>query len=124
MRPRILAAALYLCFFAAGGAYIPYINLFYQTVGMTKAQIGVLIASTMLTGVIASPAWSAAADAFKLHRYLLPIAVFGSMLPMALLIGASSFLSLWLLGVTFALFNGPIVALSDNSVMEILGGAR
>lgn len=124
MSPRLRAALIYFCYFAAGGSLSPYLNLYYQNVGMTKQQIGVLIATTTLTTVIASPVWGGLADAFRLHRYLLPLAIFGTLGPVALLIRSTDFTALWLLVMLYAFFNGPIVALADNSVLEMLGNDR
>lgn len=124
MSPRLRAALIYFCYFAAGGSLSPYLNLYYQNVGMTKQQIGILIATTTLTTVIASPAWGGLADAFRLHRYLLPIAIFGTLGPVALLIRSTDFAALWLLVMLYAFFNGPIIALADNSVLEMLGKDR
>ncbi len=124
MQPRIRAAAIYLCYFAAGGALTPYLNLYYQTIGMTRQQIGLLIASTTLTTVIASPVWSALADAFRLHRYLLPLAMVGTLGPVALLTQTTEFGALWLLIVLYAFFNGPIIPLADNAVLSMLGDDR
>ncbi|MBZ0301321.1 MAG: MFS transporter, partial [Anaerolineae bacterium] len=106
MHPRIYGAAVYLLFFSASGSLTPYLNLFYQTVGMTKPQIGVLIASATLTSVIAAPLWSGLADALRLHRYLLPLAMFGTLIPIALLANSTTFVALWLLIVCYAVFSG------------------
>ncbi|HLV36898.1 MAG TPA: MFS transporter, partial [Spirillospora sp.] len=124
MQPRIFAAAVYFFYFAAGGSLVPYLNLYYQTIGMSKQQIGVLIASTTLTAVVAAPVWSVLADAFRLHRYLLPLATFGTLGPVALLAQSTEFTVLWLLVVLYALFNGSIVALADNAVLSLLGEDR
>ena len=124
MSPRLRAALIYFCYFAAGGSLSPYLNLYYQNVGMSKQQIGVLIATTTLTTVIASPVWGGLADAFRLHRYLLPLAIFGTLGPVSLLIRSTDFAALWVLVVLYAFFNGPIIALADNSVLEMLGNDR
>ena len=124
MQPRILASAIYFFYFAAGGALSPYLNLYYQTVGISKQQIGLLIAATTLMNVLSSPIWSAIADAFNLHRYLLPLAMFGTAIPVALLMQSSEFWALLLLVVVYAFFMGPIVPLTDNAVLEMLGDDR
>lgn len=124
MQPRILASAIYLFYFGAGGALTPYLNLYYQTVGISKQQIGFLIAAATLMNVLSSPIWSAIADAFNLHRYLLPLAMFGTAIPVALLMQSSEFWALLLLVVIYAFFGGPIVPLTDNAVLELLGDQR
>ena len=124
MQPRILASAIYFLYFGAGGALSPYLNLYYQTVGISKQQIGFLIAAATLMNVLSSPIWSAIADAFNLHRYLLPLAMFGTAIPVALLMQSSEFWALLLLVIVYAFFAGPIVPLTDNAVLDMLGDER
>ncbi|MAS35863.1 MAG: hypothetical protein CL610_17775 [Anaerolineaceae bacterium] len=120
MRSRLFGSAIYLFYFGAGGSLLPYLNLYYQNVGMDKQQIGVLIASTTLAAVISAPVWSALADAFRLHRHLLPLAIFGTLLPVALISQASEFATLWVLISIYAFFNGSIVPQADNAVLVML----
>ena len=124
MPPRVLASAIYFLFFGAGGALSPFLVLYYQNAGMTKQQIGILIAATTLTRMIASPTWSVLADAFRLHRFLLPTAIFGTIVPVGLLMISGQFWALLLLVVFYAFFSGPIVPLTDNGVLEMLGDDR
>lgn len=124
MQPRILASAIYLFYFAAGGALSPFLNLYYQSVGMTKPQIGVLVAATMLMTIVASALWSTLADALRLHRYILPLAIMGTIAPVGLLMRSTEFLPLLLLVLSYAFFMGPVMALTDNAVLEMLGADR
>jgi MFS transporter, PPP family, 3-phenylpropionic acid transporter len=124
MPPRFRASAIYFLFFGAVGAFTPYLNLYYQSVGMTKQQIGILIAATTLMTVVASPLWSTLADAFRLHRYLLPVAMLGTLLPVGLLLSAADFWTLLLLILVYALFMGPVIPLTDNAVLAMLGDDR
>jgi len=83
MNPRARASLFYLFYFAAGGALIPYLNLYYQQVGMSTPQIGVLAALPTVTALVAGPFWGGAADALHLHRRLLPFLAFGVLLPVS-----------------------------------------
>lgn len=121
MSPRVRASVIYALYFGALGSFMPFINLYYQGVGMSKQEIGILIATATITALIASPLWSALADAFGLHRFLLPLATFGALLPMAALSRATSFRELLLAIVGYALFIGPAIPLIDSAVLTMLG---
>ncbi len=124
MTPRLRASAFYLFYFAAGGALIPFLNLYYQQIGMSTRQIGVLAALPTVTVLIAGPLWGAAADAFHLHRRLLPLLAFGVMLPVSGLMWAQGFAGLAVLVLLYAALNASIIPLADNSVLHMLGDNR
>lgn len=118
---QFLAGAYFLTFFAAGGVTYPYLNLFYQSAGMTNQQIGVLAALPTVMTVFAVPLWAGLADRLNLHRILLPGLLVGTLLPALLLPTATQFWTLALLILAFNLFNMPAVPLAENAVVTILG---
>jgi len=124
MNPRILASLFYFFYFAAGGALIPYLNLYYQQVGMRTAQIGVLAALPTVTALVATPFWGGLADALHLHKRLLPLLSFGVLLPVAGMMWAQGFAELAVLVMLYAGLNASIVPLADNAVLNMLGDRR
>ncbi|GAB4572910.1 MAG: MFS transporter [Anaerolineae bacterium] len=122
--PRMLAATYYFAFFAAGGAAFPYYTLFYQHMGMTNPQIGVLAALPTITTVLAAPLWAGVADRFGLHRILLPGLLAGTLLPALLLPTAGSFWALGVLILVFNFFMSPTVPLAENTIITSLGEHR
>jgi PPP family 3-phenylpropionic acid transporter len=124
MNPRVRASLFYLFYFAAGGALIPFLNLYYQEVGMSTRQIGVLAALPTITVLAAGPFWGLMADAFHLHKRLLPLLTFGVMLPVAGLMFAQGFATLAVLVLLFAGLNASIILLADNAVLNMLGDDR
>ena len=46
----------------AVGAVAPYINLFFQSLGLSLGEIGILAAVLALVALVAAPAWGALAD--------------------------------------------------------------
>jgi PPP family 3-phenylpropionic acid transporter len=124
MRPRTLASLFYFTYFAAMGAFFPYLNLYYKQAGMTTQQIGLLAAIPPITVLIATPAWGALADAFGLHRFLLPLATLLTAVPALALTRADAFAWLALAALAYALFNAPVIPLADNAALELLGDQR
>ncbi len=124
MNPRLLASIFYFFYYAAGGALIPFLNLYYQEVGMSTRQIGVLAALPTITVLAAGPFWGIVADGLHLHKRLLPLLAFGVMIPVAGLMWAQGFVALAVLVLLYAALNASIIPLADNSVLHMLGDAR
>jgi PPP family 3-phenylpropionic acid transporter len=57
-----VAVGLYIATFAAVGAVAPYINLFFQSLGLSLGEIGILAAVLALVALVAAPAWGVIAD--------------------------------------------------------------
>ena len=68
--------------------------------------------------------WASLADAFGLHRYLLPLTIFSTTLPALAFTQVRTFPLLALCALAYAFFNAPIIALADNVALEILGDRR
>ncbi len=119
-----LAAAFYLIYFAAMGAAWPYFTLYYQSVGMTTAQIGTLAALPTVMTLFSGPAWSLLADRLNLRRHLLPLMMAGTILPALLLTQARSFEALAALILIWMFLISPVASLADSSILDILGDAR
>ena len=119
-----MISLFYLFYFAAGGALIPFLNLYYQQIGMSTRQIGVLAALPTVTVLAAGPLWGVTADAFHLHRRSLPLLAFGVMLPVSGLMWAQGFMVLAVLVLLYAAMNASIIPLADNSVLHMLGDAH
>jgi PPP family 3-phenylpropionic acid transporter len=60
--PRTRAALAYMAFFAAAGAFVPYLPLYYRELGFQLGEIGGLLALAALVGLAAAPWWGAFSD--------------------------------------------------------------
>jgi len=109
----------YLLYFGAVGCMFPYLNLYYQRIGLTGFQIGILSAIPSLVVPFASPIWGILGDSLNLHRRLLTLAVGGTIIPV-LLLSAGRSMS-WLAPVTlvYAFFYGPIGPLIDSTALQV-----
>jgi PPP family 3-phenylpropionic acid transporter len=114
----------YLFWFAANGALLPFIGIYYRDAGLDLAQIGLLSALTGLLQVVASPLWGVLADALHLRRILLPLTVAGTLLPVYLISRGGAFSLFVILVIFHALFSAPVVALSDSATLALLGEQR
>jgi PPP family 3-phenylpropionic acid transporter len=123
-RAQVLACLYYACFFGAVGVYVPYLPLYLEAVGLSGSQIGLISALWPIMLLFASPLWGSIGDRFRLHRYLLPIASFGTILPALLILVAPGLPALVLLSLIAAFFSTPIIPLIDSAVIDLTQGTR
>ena len=119
---RMLAPKIfYFCFYAAGSALMPYLGLYYQSLGLTGRYIGLLTGIPPLVTLFAAPLWGSVADATQRHRQMLLTAI-GSTIVVVLALSLAAQL-LWLLPLVmaYAFFSAPIVPLVDNTTLAMLG---
>ena len=111
--------AMYISFYMAFGAFLPFINLYYERMGLSGVQIGILTAISFLVISIAAPLWGGYADAHNRHRSVFRIALLLSPVAVALLSEANSFLTYIPFVVAYAVFSSPIVPLQDSAALEV-----
>jgi PPP family 3-phenylpropionic acid transporter len=85
-------ALAYVVFFVAIGASIPYLPVFYRSLGLSLADVGLLAALTAATGLVAGPAGGVVADTFDRRGRALPVAAFLGAVGAALLWAAGEWI--------------------------------
>jgi MFS transporter, PPP family, 3-phenylpropionic acid transporter len=117
-----LMSAFYFFYFGAMGSYLPFVNLYFQDIGLQGRAIGLLAALPPLVLLFGSPLWGAIGDRFNIHRYLLPVATFGSIVPVLIMSRTEHFGALALLVAWAAFFVNPVVPLIDSAVLDRVAG--
>ena len=102
----IRARAAYVTFFAAIGAFAPYLPVYYQSLGLGLDAVGLLGALSAAAGLVGAPLWGAAADRFANSRMVLPVAAGGAALAAGLL----------------ALVHGPLLIVLAVGLMSLAMG--
>jgi MFS transporter, PPP family, 3-phenylpropionic acid transporter len=110
--------------YAARAALMPFLVLYYERVGLTGWQIGILAGLPPLLALIVAPLVAGVADATGRHKQLLLGAVGGSILVALLFPLATSFLALIPLVIFWAMTLEPIMPLTDKAVLDLLGERR
>jgi MFS family permease len=60
--PRVRSALAYVVVFTAVGAYVPYLPLYYRSLGLGLGEIGSILAVGAFVGLVAAPLWGALSD--------------------------------------------------------------
>jgi PPP family 3-phenylpropionic acid transporter len=111
----------YLFVFAAGATLIPFISIYYRSLGFDAGTIGWLVGLPLVVSVVAAPAWTALADATHRHRAVLALTI-GGAAAMALLIGAADRPAVLLpIVLLHAALYAPVISLIDNGALVLLG---
>lgn len=120
LQPAVLAAGgMYLFYYMALGSFLPYINLYYERLGMTGVQIGILAAVPVLIGAVSASPIGGLTDAYAWHHPVLRLALILCPISIFLLSQANTFLTLIPFIIAYAIFNSPIVPILDSSALEV-----
>jgi PPP family 3-phenylpropionic acid transporter len=111
--------AMYVSFYMAFGAILPFINLYFERMGLSGLEIGIMTAITVSVISLAAPFWGGYADAHNRHRAVFRMALLVSPLAIALLSRADNFLAYIPFVVAYAIFSSPIVPLQDSAALEV-----
>jgi len=121
---KTTAFGFYFFYLAAMACLMPYVVLYYQELGLTGAQIGLLSGMAPLITLVGAPLWTGIADATGRHRLALSLAV-GGAATLALIFPILKTLGPVVVLVAFyALFMAPILSLADSGTMSMLAGQR
>ena len=107
--------------YASQGVLFSFLVVYYYGKGMTGTEIGLINTVTPLVGMVTGVFWSYLNDKLGKTRFLIFVAILGSILS-ALGIGAvRPFGLILLLSSTLNFFYRPMVPLLDSSALVILG---
>ncbi|KAL7540150.1 hypothetical protein ACHAXR_009908 [Thalassiosira sp. AJA248-18] len=111
---------LYLTYYASLGALLPYLPVYFHSLGHPGSSIGLLGAVKPLTTFLAAPLWGILSDRSNNHVSTLQF-TFVSSLIFQLLVGMYSSLNYLIVTVfAAALLNAPVKSLIDSIVMSKL----
>lgn len=114
----------YLLYFAALASLMPFVVVYYQQLGFSGAQIGLLTSMGPLITLVALPFWTGLADASRRHKLIMSLAICAAVVSGVLFPLLGTFLPLVLLVAFYSIFSSPIASLSDSATMAMLGGEK
>jgi PPP family 3-phenylpropionic acid transporter len=109
----------------AGIAFVmPFLVLYYQSLGFSGAQIGLLVGLSPLLTLVSTPLWTGLADATHRHRLLMSLALFVGAGATAVLPFLHAFLPVLLMGLLFSIFYSPVSSFADSATMYMLADQK
>jgi len=109
----------------AGVAFLgPFLVLYYQSLGFSGPQIGLLAAISPLLTLICAPLWVALADATRRHRLVLTLTLLAAGLIELIFPYLRAFVAVLVANVLFCFFYAPVTSLADSAAMQSLAESR
>jgi MFS transporter, PPP family, 3-phenylpropionic acid transporter len=121
---KIWPFSFYFLYFAATSALIPYLVLYYQEIGLSGAQTGILTGLAPLISLFGAPLLTGFADAQHRHRLVIGLTLGGVILSILLIPFTERFVGLLPLIAISAFIGSPIISLADSATMTMLGERR
>ena len=112
-------------FLYAGFAFAwPFMVLYYQSLGFSGAQIGVLTGITPLITLLSTPFWTSLADASGRYRPVMSLTLIVAALCMFAIPLLNIFAPLLLVAVVSYIFLAPVTSFADSAAMYMLGDQK
>lgn len=130
--PQLLkVGGIYFGYYLALGSFMPYINLYFERMGMSGTQIGFLISIQVILLSATTLSWGTLADRFRIHKLILCLGLLLTPVAVLMIATANTFESITFWVLVFAFFTSPIVPLIDSLAVDVaetrggsFGGAR
>jgi len=121
MMKKIWPFSFYFLNFAAFASLLPFFVIFYQGLGFTGTQIGLLTGIPPLITMFAAPFGTGLADSTRRHKLIMSIGLI-SAVGMALLLPAiKNFAIIFAIIALYNIFMAPVGSLADSATMTMLG---
>jgi PPP family 3-phenylpropionic acid transporter len=114
----------YFFFYAAGAGLFPYFALYYQGIGLSGGQIGLLTGLAPLVTLFGAPFWTGLADASHRHKLILSLTMVGVITATLIIPTISGFAWLLPFVLLYSFVGAPIPSLGDSATMSMLGDER
>jgi PPP family 3-phenylpropionic acid transporter len=121
---KITGFAYYFSFYGALACIMPFLVLYYQKLGFTGTQIGLLAGVAPLIRLVSGPLWTGMADATRRHRLTLSLTLAVAMVLALLFPVFKTFGAVALLLAVHSVFTAPSGALADSAIMSMLAGEK
>jgi len=121
---KIWPFSFYLLYFAALSSLMPFIVLFYQRLGFTGTQIGLLAGLPPLITLFFAPLGTGLADSTHRHKLIMGLGLAVAIGVAILLPGLTGFVAVFALIIVYNIFLSPVGSLADSATMSMLGEQR
>jgi len=121
---RIWPFTFYILLFAGGAFVAPFMVLYYQSVGFTGTQIGLLAGVTPLITLFGAPLWTSLADATRRHRLIMSLALLVAAITTFVFPLFNTFALILLIVILLHAFFAPVLPFADSATMFMLADKK
>ena len=117
----MVVKALYFLYYAAIGGFSYYLFIYYNQIGLSSTQIGILSSVGPLMGMLAGPLWGWVSDRLSITRPLFIFAAAATLGLTYLLSTTVLFSGIMFLTILMSFFTSPLMTLLDSTTLVLLG---
>ena len=110
--------------FAGIASVAPFIVLYYQGLGFTGTQIGLLTGIAPLITFFSAPLWTGLADATRRHRLMMRLAILAGVITILVFPLLNAFVSVLLIAILLNTFIAPVPSFADSATMFMLADEK
>ena len=110
--------------FAAMAFVMPFLVLYYQSLGFTGAQIGLLTGLAPLVTLVSAPFWTGLADKLQRHRLIMSAVLMVGIAILVVVPWFKDFIPILLLMILYSAFNAPVSSFIDSATMFMLADQK
>lgn len=111
-------------FFAGIACVMPFLVLYYQELGFTGVQIGLLTGITPLVTFFSAPFWAGLADATQRHRLIMSLTILATIITLLVFPLLGAFAPVFMIAILYTVFASPISPFADSAAMFMLGDRK
>jgi len=109
----------------AGIAFVgPFIVLYYQGLGFTGTQIGLLTGITPIISLFSAPFWTSLADTTHRHRLIMSLILLVAVITIFVLPLLDTFVPILLMAILFYAFFAPVQSFADSATLFMLANEK
>jgi len=108
----------YFFFCAMIGVFMPYMSVYFKSIGFNGTQTGQLLSLVTLSTIVAPHFWGWLSNKMGLPKRVLQIAIIGACVMAASMNFVESYLGLWWVMLFFAIFFSALTPLSDTLTLR------
>ncbi len=113
------ARLYYFAFMGGWGFILPFMNLFYVSLGFSGKQIGVISSTSAIVGMIASPIWVSTVKRHPLAQRILQAAILFGAIGYYLIGRQTDYLAIILIVFLHSLASSGVMPLSDSMAVTV-----
>ncbi|MGL4338358.1 MAG: MFS transporter, partial [Turicibacter sp.] len=114
---RFLFSKYYFIYFIGAGAFYPFIALYFKNFEFSETQIGLILSTAPIVGIVGQPLWGFLNDYFKREKLLMSILYIGTIAMLtALLVSDGAFESILMFYLLVTFFICGLMPIVDRNV--------
>ncbi|MFU1795435.1 MFS transporter [Paenibacillus azoreducens] len=110
--------------YGALAIYSTFFALYLKDTGFSNVQIGLLVASGPLIGLVANPFWAYFADRFRNNKRILIICLIGNFTCMQFVFMTESYTLIYSLMLVYFMFQSPLFTQSNSLILNVIEGTN